>query len=422
VRPSLGPGARAWGPKVTTRPAVLLIDDGELNDVARTLDAMDVAYARIAGCEAQGRIAPPLALLISTPAHARRVRRGSPPGADRGRPIRIIASDENSPGMRRKLERLGFQILVRPSAHADVWKLLVERAMRSHERSEERVEVGAPVYVSTGRSRQTATLVDISNRGCRLDSPLEFRAGARMSFEVTSDENDTATRLCGRVIRVLGEFDPVSGATHSAALLFDADMPEADRARLAQLLNRWSRGDACWSPAREPVLPSSESVESPGLTLDDETDPPLIANVEVELQMQPDPAPPARQAGAERRQRPRRAFATPIAATSRGRDRLLVGRDISATGMRIEAVEGLHEGDRLRLALYGPSDMEPLPLRASVVRSDGQRGLALRFEDLSSDLAEKLEKLVACLPLVESLAAGERDPISAVVSQILADE
>jgi hypothetical protein len=405
---------------VTRQPGVLLLDDGELHAVARTLDEMEVPYERLSGVS--GEIAPPLDLLIATPCRASQVRRGSPLGARSGRPIRIIATDENSPGMRRKLERLGFQILVRPAAHRDVWRLLIERATGAEQRDEERHALSSTVSVSTGRAQQVATVVDISNRGCRLRSAQEFRAGTQVRFEIATSESGELARLSGRVVRVAGEYLESTGAVHSAAMLFDSDLADHDRTRLTALLNRLSLSATAPSAAGQTVLPACSSTSMPGLTLDDETDPPLSAAVEVELQIQPDATRSWSDAGGERRQHSRGAFAAPIVATGSSRDQVLIGREISTGGMRIEAASGLEEGDRFRLAIYGPADMDPLQVVARVLRSDGMKGRALGFEDVSREVATKLEKLVACLPQVESLIADEGDRIGTVVSQILSED
>ena len=73
---------------------------------------------------------------------------------------------------------MGYRVLVRMPAHPQVWRILIERALRA-EHSLEDVEdvLGSPVSVTAGRARQPGTLLDVSNRGCRLSSPLEFRAG-----------------------------------------------------------------------------------------------------------------------------------------------------------------------------------------------------------------------------------------------------
>ena len=399
---------------MTRSPGVLLLDDGELNAVAAVLDRMNIRYTRLAQTGSGAEIAPPLELLIATPCRASEVRRGTPPGARSGRPLRIIASDESSRSMRRKYERMGFQILVRPNAHSDVWKLLIARTIDLDDRAEERTPVGKTVRVSTGRAQQSATLVDISNRGCRLRSNEEFCAGSRLRFDLP-DTDDVPTPVSGRVVRVDGRFGPESGAVHNAALLFDDDLCDDSRSKLTELLNRWSQRATDSSNPELLSLPACQSTASPGLTLDDETDPPVSANVEVELQI-------GHGAHEERRVHARGAFTMPVSAHTRDEERVLIGRDISAGGMLVEPASGLAEGDRIRLAVYGPADMEPLPIDALVVRSEAEEGLALRFEGLSREAEGKLDKLVACLPQVESLGGDHEDHVGAVVSQILSRE
>jgi c-di-GMP-binding flagellar brake protein YcgR len=101
------------------------------------------------------------------------------------------------------------------------------------------------------------------------------------------------------------------------------------------------------------------------------------------------------------------------------RRKVLMGRDLSAGGMRIEAMAGLEVGERFRIAIYGPGCDEPYLLEACVVRDDGESGLGLAFENVPEEVAEALEKLVACLPDVESLEDDEACGLGAVISEIL---
>jgi hypothetical protein len=100
---------------------------------------------------------------------------------------------------------------------------------------------------------------------------------------------------------------------------------------------------------------------------------------------------------------------------------VLLGRDLSAGGMRVERLPGLHVGQQFRLALYGPSSTEAFVVQSSIIRDDGEQGLALRFEGVDDSLAVELEKMVACLPDVEPLQDGETAALGAVISEILPD-
>ena len=60
---------------------LLLLDDGELDPVAAILERSGLSYRRLRGGEIGEDLAPPSALLITTPRHADKVRPGSPAGA-----------------------------------------------------------------------------------------------------------------------------------------------------------------------------------------------------------------------------------------------------------------------------------------------------------------------------------------------------
>ena len=87
--------------------------------------------------------------------------------------------------------------------------------------------------------------------------------------------------------------------------------------------------------------------------------------------------------------------------------------------MRVESVPELTIGDQFTLGLYGPGQPEPLCVAAQVIREDPGEGYALEFRDIDAGTERALEKLVACLPDVESLDAGEAGSLGAVISEIL---
>ena len=156
---------------MTESPGVLLLDDGELDSVVEYLKRASVAHKRVRGGEIEDDIPAPAKLLITTPRHASKVGRGSPPGARPGRPVRIIVVEEDSPSMRKMLRSMGFHMLVRQTAHPEVWRLLIQRALYQGEerRREPRLPVGSEVSIGSGSTpgpsgAGDALLVDISNR------------------------------------------------------------------------------------------------------------------------------------------------------------------------------------------------------------------------------------------------------------------
>ena len=81
-------------------------------------------------------------------------------------------------------------------------------------------------------------------------------------------------------------------------------------------------------------------------------------------------------------------------ARSAGRPRVLLGRDLSSGGMRVENGAGLPPGAELQLALHSHAGEVPLVLRARVLRTEPNGEAALAFEDLSTAQRAVLVKIL----------------------------
>ncbi len=412
---------------------ILLVDDGELDEVAAVLEAEGIAHTRLRGGRIPAEIAPPRDLLIVTPRRVERIRRGSPPDAPPGHPLRIIAVGEDSPAMRRRLRRAGLHLLVRLPADPAIWRLLIARALyRGRERrADDRVAVVSSVEVehapaATGSAAHPTILIDLSNRGCRLrttephaiDDPITFTIPA--TGEDWGGDGESLT-LVGRVRRLSQESD---SDWRTLAVTFDEDLPEAVRTRLAAVINRWASGPSSLSaPARAdaPTIPACRLPTLPDLMLDDETDPPVQSGSELHVELASTTPSVERSAAPDRRREPRGRFESTVLAEGEGGPAVLIGRDLSPGGMRIERVGPLRVGDRLRLALHGPAPIDPFVVEAEVVRDDGAEGFALAFLGVDGPRSREIEKLVACLPDVESLEEGEIGGMGAILSELLGD-
>jgi hypothetical protein len=131
------------------------------------------------------------------------------------------------------------------------------------------------------------------------------------------------------------------------------------------------------------------------------------------------PSRPPAASDSDRRARPRKLFARRVLAAAAGGTQVLIGRDLSAVGMRVRPVPGLQVGDELKLALYGNGEHPALVLEAVVIRDDGWDGLALHFRDVGASAAAELERLVRSLPAERAARrARERAP-GVVVSEII---
>jgi hypothetical protein len=412
-------------------PAMLLLDDGELDSVAELLDRSQAVDQRLRGAEIPDQIAPPSNLLISTPRHAGKVRRGSPPGAHTGRPARIIAVEEDSPSLRRMLRTMGFSLLVRQPAHPEVWRLLIQRALYQGDerRLETRLPMGSQISVESRAATDTSVsaargslLVDISNRGCHFIGDEPFDVGTHVVFEI-----DAATTgaeklvLSGEIVRS-GPWTENDDRKFSCAMAFGPDVDDASRVDLARMINSRISGPLSLAPPCPDSLslPTCDSPALPGLTLDDETDPPVAAEVEVELAMT---SRPVREELQPDRRKDRRAdYLHRIEVEDSGETSVLMGRDLSSAGMCVEYFADAEIGARLNLVIYGPSERAPLYVEAEIIRDDGERGIGLRFCDLAREASGQLEKFVSCLPGVESLDDGEAQGMGSVVAEVLPAE
>ncbi|MBJ22942.1 MAG: PilZ domain-containing protein [bacterium] len=415
-----------------SRPGILLVDDGELDEVARVLDRQGIAYERLRGGRIPNEVAPPMDLLIVTPRRVERVRRGSPAAARPGRPLRIIAANEDSPAMRRRLRRSGLHLLIRLPAAPEIWRLLIARALYrgSERRVDARVAVGSPVALGRNDPRapkRSAALIDLSNRGCRLQTSESLSVGDSVEFTIPVNGG---TWCEPGPLTLRGEVRRSATMSHSAdfllAVAFEASMPESIRTRLTALINQWASGPLS-SDRRivgdAPPIPPCRLPSLPDLTLDDETDPPILANSEVRVSLETQRAAGAQgtEPTTDRRQRARGRFQSPLVVERDEGPFVLIGRDLSASGMRVEPHPDLHVGDRFRIGLHGPGPGEPHVLAVEVVRDDGPNGFGLVFDEVDEETARELEKMVACLPDVESLEDGEIAGLGAILSEIMSD-
>lgn len=409
----------------STTPAtgIVLVDDGELEDVVRVLEAGGLAFDRYRGGQIPERIEAPHELLVVTSRRLEHIAPVRARGTAPEKPLRIVAVADDSPALRRRLRRHGMQLLVRLPARRETWRLLIARALYQGDerRSDARVATEVPIEVDRGG----ALLVDLSNRGCRVETrdPLQVGDGIQFAIPASAlpDPNAGPLTLSGRVRRVA----PQAGSDRrTCAVVFEASLPRPTRQRLTAVINHWASGTSMSALAPSvfgPTIPACRLPSLPDLMLDDETDPPVRSGSVVAIELAAGGGGETAEQTENRRNGPRGAFPSLLRATGEDRSLALVGRDLSTGGMRIERHPGLALGDRLRLSLHGPTLARPLALEAVIVRDDAEQGLALAFLDVSRETAFELEKLVACLPDVESLTDGELGGLGTVLSEIVRD-
>jgi hypothetical protein len=373
-------------------PPVLIVDDGELDDVRDILGDLGAEFALLRGGAIPDKLPPPSRLFVATPRRALLAEHWKTPKNGEPGPlcVGIVAEDSNT--LRSMLRRLGFQLLIRRPVNPYALRLLLLRALYAGEerRGEDRVPIGAPVAYRAGLRRRTGTIAELSRRGGRLLAEAPPPAGSRITLQLVVPDGGRTLALRARVIRASEE--PVVGEQHAVAFSFEERERAAD---VQRLLQHYKSG-----PAR------------------------LEAEIEADLHdVESEPRLPlaAPSSDAERRKHERVVFRREVIGLSEEAATVLMGHDLSIGGMRVEGSPDLEVGRKLKLAVFGAPREEPILVRALVTRAeDGTYGL--QFVDVGADAASRLEHLVAHLPSVESLEGEEAEGLGTVVTRIVSRE
>jgi len=359
--------------------SAVLLHDGELEDVQGLLERLGVSVLEpeAAADAASGGADParpdPAPTLVA--ATARRAL-GDPACLDAPaagpRPVRMVFAAEDSPSLRAQLRAHGVDYLVRRPIDPSALRLLLLHALyRGPERRRvSRVPSGRRVRYQAGGRKGRAVLGDLSESGGRLLHARTCAVGQRLALELPDDVSGGTLVLRARVVRAV---PPGPGERGSTLALQFGRMAERTRARLRALVASGLVGAGAAAGG----------------------------------------------AAQEQRRAPRGAFRRRVVALREEADRVLMGRDLSAGGMRVDPHPGLRVGDRMRLALHGEPGTAPWIVDATVVRNDADTGMALRFEAVREDVARGLERFVSGLPPVEPLQRGELGSLGAVLGQIL---
>jgi hypothetical protein len=232
-----------------------------------------------------------------------------------------------------------------------------------------RVPVSLEVAVRDGSRRRRGEVVDLSLTGCRM----------RFDEPVTADRRPwiwLPAGLGGRLAQPIGSevawTDSLHGAPtgHCQVGLTFRRFPFQGRKRLQRLLEELLAKTAQTAPFAEP--------ES---------------------------------AADERRAAPRAPYERRVIARGAGAPLVMLGRDLSATGICVQTRRALAIGDRLQIALHAGGSA-PLVLSAEVVRGIGDDHWALTFRELVDAQRERIETL-----LREQVAPNGASPGALLVSQ-----
>ena len=408
--------------------SVLLIDDGELDDVRRLLREIGAETSDLRGGAIPESVSPPRDLLITTSRRARVAEGWPAPIGDPPHPVKIAVVTEDSITARRMLRLMGFDFLVRRPVHPEALRLLLMRCVfRGQERRRHpRSPVGCTVSYRHGLRRGTAILSELSLEGLRLLSTRPLSVGTGMTVRVPGQLlGGKSFSLRASVIRSDVRRSRRGRRELDIALCIDPTDREGQR-HVEELLWTIAAGPPSLAePVEEPQAPESAPSNPEVLPPAEETagdagrTPTSASEPEPGAETQRRPwrrkaRPPKR--WQERRRYHRASFEQKVVADSLTATQILVGRDLSSGGMRVDPDPSLELGQRLQLAIYGWADEAPLMVGASVTRNEGVHGVGLEFDLSEPGLSDRLERLISTLPAVESLRDDEVGSMGTVVS------
>jgi hypothetical protein len=380
-------------------PTSLLVHDGELADVCALMGQLGLEFTERRGPPKPEDEARSWDLVVSTP---RRLL-GLEVGATGSRPVRIAILDKDSKTLRSMLQRAGIDLIVRRPVHPAALRLLLLHSLYRgpEKRRALRVSVGAPVRYRAGLRRRTGIMADLSLTGCRLLSTHPLERGRSLKLSIPTElAGGKGFRLTGTVVRT-GDSE-LPGVTASAIAF--RKLPLKIQGRLRSTVSAHTTGPAVLPEGEVPTALSTLAETTPG--------PEAGA---------PNPA-RAKAAGKaeahERRRNPRRQYDQHVIALGAEAARVLIGRDISLGGMRVDAHPDVSVGDELQIALHVRARERPLVVRARVERDDGEQGLVLQFCDLSQSSRGYLRRMVNFLPILAIREEGNEGS-GVIISEIL---
>ncbi len=373
-------------------PAILFLHDGELDELREPLSTLGGGVTeRCSGPNTDDRArAWDLVLASSKRMLSLEGELRQPVG------VRIAVLDADSKTLRTMLRRAGTDLLVRRPVHPAALRLLILHSLYRgpEKRRTNRVSIGAAVRIRSGFRRRNAILAELSPTGCRILAPSGSHGaknGANLTLQLPPELcNGRALAIPGRVLRI----ESAQCGTNAIAIHFSS-LRSSVAEKLRFVLAAHSEGPA--------TLENRVAAQTAPLPLDDQTR---------------ESEPTASDASAERRQQPRHDMDRRVIALGEQAARVLMGRDLSAGGMRVAPAPGLGVGDLMKIALHVGASQQPLVLDVEVARDDGDAGLGLRFLKLAPEQEERITTMLGELPeICDSDGAAETSGV--FVSEVL---
>jgi hypothetical protein len=385
-------------------PAVLLLDDGELDRFAAVLRGLGVEHDHLRGRQIGHMVEKPTDLLITSLNRAVKLPEFESVGSNAPEPIRICVHQQDFLPLRERLRKLGIHFLIHSQIDLETLRLLFLQLLHqgAEQRGARRVPFGCQVAFWGDGEHHSALLAELSLDSCRMVANDEVRDGTPVVLHLPRALSQHGSiELRGKTLRCTPceRSQDVNG--FNVAVEFDHQNRDT-QAALEEILSGRQLGTRV-----TPLSPIPEPAESKP---QDDLDDPAEELPEITL---------------DRRRNERRSYnrrVSTLGAVNADAPQVVLARDLSLSGVRIARHAGLEAGSGLVLAIYGHEGASPVVLEAEVANDEGDAGLGLRFVNLRPEIRQRLQEIMDELPELEALENDATHPDRVFVSKVLPNE
>lgn len=395
---------------MSSPPAVVLLDDGELDRFASVLRRLGVEFQHLRGRQIGHIVEKPTDLLITSLNRAVKLPEFEVCGGVDLEPIRICVHQQDFLPLRERLRKLGIHFLIHSQIDLETLRLLFLQLLHqgAEQRGARRVPFGCELAFWGDGTHHAALLAELALDSCRLVTNDEVRVGTQVVIHLPRALSQHGSiELRGTTLRCTPceLSQDVNG--FNVAVEFNHDGRDT-QAALEEILSGRHLGTRV-----TPLTPMPAPAKRDGADFE------AAAALGEEL---PEDLPEIR---LDRRRDERRRYNRRVAALgamSEEAPQVVLGRDLSLSGLRIAQHQGLGVGSGLALAIYGREGTAPLIVEAEVVNDEGEAGLGLRFLRVTREIRQRLQEVMDELPELESLDNDATHPDRVFVSKILPNE
>lgn len=389
---SSNPSSRSSG---AANKVILLARDRELSAFGEILDELGLPIERcVTGLPDEDQLEG-VVLVVAT---AQRLLESSPPHLSCWPPTIVVVQD-SSKTLSAHLHRIGVSIILCQPVHPQALRLLLLHSIyRGPERrTRKRTPIGRPVRVGSGLFKHTATLLELSPSGARIEMARMPKLGTALRVQLGREL--TLGRPINLNTKVMRHIEKPVDADQGRPEIGLSILNGYDHMNTIQkILDRHTDGPAIWNTyASRPDTHCVSGHGSKDVTIEGGHVAHLLAETDARdsIQDASRESNVSSVAASERRTQARVPYSRRIVALDEQATRVLIGRDLSPGGMRVDCNDSIVIDDVLEVALHCGSQLEPLVVTVRALRDDPEDGLLLGFENLSEGQLEHLEKIIA---------------------------